>query len=104
MLVACYPKLLSAIFIKFLPARGAQCRLDFLSKRFPEVPPAKGGNEKTWIQQYVDARHDWLATHPRKVLQNIVYRTQCFKWEVAWDNRDLSQVPINADGVDVFGQ
>ena len=24
--------------------------LDFLRKRFPEVPPAKGGNEKTWIQ------------------------------------------------------
>jgi chitosanase len=78
--------------------------LDFLRKRFPEVPPAKNGNEKTWIQQYVDVRHNWLATHPRKVLQNTVYRTQCFKQEVARDNWDLSQVPINANGVNVFGR
>jgi chitosanase len=78
--------------------------LDFLRKRFSEVPPAKGGNEKTWIQQYVDVRHDWLATHPRKVLQNTVYRTQCFKREIARDNWDLSQVPIDANDVDVFGQ
>jgi chitosanase len=78
--------------------------LDFLRKRFPEVPPAKGGNEKTWIQQYVDVRQNWLATHPRKVLQNTVYRTQCFKREIARDNWDLSQVPVNANGVNVFGQ
>ena len=68
------------------------------------LPPAKGGNEKTWIQQYVDVRHDWLATHPRKVLQNTVYRTQCFKREIARNNWDLSQVPIDANGVNVFGQ
>jgi chitosanase len=78
--------------------------LDFLRKRFPEVPPAKGGNEKTWIQQYVDVRHNWLATHPRKVVQNTVYRTQCFKREIARDSWDLSQVPIDANGVNVFGQ
>jgi chitosanase len=78
--------------------------LDFLRKRFPEAPPAKGGNEKTWIQQYVDVRQNWLATHPRKIVQNTVYRTQCFKGEIARDNWDLSQVPINANGVNVFGQ
>ncbi len=30
---------------------------DFLRKRFPEKPPVKGGNEKNWIRQYVDVRH-----------------------------------------------
>lgn len=77
---------------------------DFLRKRFPEVPPAKGGAEKIWIKQYVDTRHKWLANHPKKLLQQTVYRTQCFKREIARDNWDLSQVPINANGVKVFGQ
>jgi chitosanase len=78
--------------------------LGFLRKRFPEVPPAKGGKEKTWIQQYVDVRQNWLATHPRKVLQNTVYRTECFNREITRGNWGLTQVPINANGVDVFGQ
>jgi len=76
---------------------------DFLRKRFPEVPPAKGGDEKTWIKQYVDVRQKWLATHSNKILQGTVYRTQCFKREIARDNWDLSQVPINANGVKVSG-
>jgi chitosanase len=78
--------------------------LDFLRKRFSEIPPVKGGNEKTWIKQYVDARHKWLATHSNKILQGTVYRTQCFKREIARDNWDLSQAPINANGVKVSGQ
>lgn len=76
----------------------------FLRKRFPAVPPAKGGDEKTWITQYVNVRHDWLATHSNKILRGTVYRTECFKREIARDNWDLSQVPINANGVDVSGQ
>jgi chitosanase len=77
---------------------------DFLRKRFPEVPPVKGGDEKTWIKQYVDVRHKWLATHSNKILRGTVYRTQCFKREIARDNWDLSQVPINANGTKVSGQ
>jgi chitosanase len=77
---------------------------DFLRKRFPEVPPAKGGDEKTWIKQYVDVRQKWLATHSNKILQGTVYRTQCFKREIARNNWDLSQVPINANGMKVSGQ
>lgn len=78
--------------------------LDFLRKRFAEVPPAKGGDERTWIKQYVDVRNDWLATHSNKILQGTVYRTECFKREIARDNWDLSQVPVNANGVNVSGQ
>lgn len=76
---------------------------DFLRKRFPEVPPAKGGDEKTWIKQYVDVRHEWLATHPKPVLRATVYRTRCLKDQIARDNWDLSQLPIDANGVKVFG-
>lgn len=76
----------------------------FLRKRFAAVPPAKGGDEKTWIGQYVDVRQKWLSTHSNKILQKTVYRTQCFKREIARDNWDLSQVPINANNVKVSGQ
>ena len=89
------------IYDSFIHSGGI---LDFLRKRFPEVPPAKGGDDKTWTTQYVDVRQEWLATHPRKVLQGTVYRTQCFKREIARNNWDLSQVPIDANGVNVSGQ
>ena len=78
--------------------------LGFLRKRFPEVPPARGGNEKTWITQYVDARQQWLATHSNKILQRTVYRTQCFQREIARNNWDLAQTPIDANGTAVSGQ
>lgn len=76
---------------------------DFLRKRFSEAPPAKGGDEKTWITEYVDVRHEWLATHPRPVLRGTVYRTQCLKDQIARGNWDLSQLPIIANGIEVFG-
>ncbi len=75
--------------------------LGFLRKRFQEVPPAQGGDEKTWIRQYVEVRHHWLATADNTDLHATVYRTQCFKVEIARDNWDLSQLPINANGVEV---
>ena len=77
--------------------------LPFLRKRFAAVPPNKGGDEKTWINQYVDARHQWLATASNPDLHPTVYRTQCFKDQMAKDNWDLSQLPIKANGVPVSG-
>jgi len=56
---------------------------DFLRKRFPVVLPVKNGVEKDWIKQYVDARHLWLSQHSNKILQRTIYRTQCFKNEIA---------------------
>src|SRR5205085_12556827 len=52
--------------------------LAFLRKRFPEKPPVHGGNEKTWITQYVDTRQNWLATASNADLHATVYRTECF--------------------------
>jgi chitosanase len=77
------------------------CILDFLRKRFPEKPPSKGGDEKTWITQYVDVRQNWLATADNPILHGTIYRTQCFKEQISIGNWDLSQLPINANGVSV---
>lgn len=76
---------------------------DFLRKRFAAKTPKNGGDEKTWVSQYVKARNDWLATASNPVLHPTVYRTQCFKNEIARNNWDLSQLPINAHGVKVSG-
>jgi chitosanase len=89
------------IYDSFIHSGGI---LGFLRKRFPEVLPAEGGDEKIWIREYVDTRHEWLATHPKKLLQSTVYRTQCLKREIARDNWALSQLPIDANGVDITGQ
>jgi len=74
---------------------------DFLRKRFPATLPVKNGVEKDWIKQYVDTRHEWLSQHSKKILQGTIYRTQCFKNEIARDNWALAKVPIVANGVNV---
>jgi chitosanase len=76
----------------------------FLRNRFAERPPARGGNEKAWVEQYVDTRNKWLANHSNVVLHPTVYRTQCFKQQISGGNWDLSQLPIKANGVNVAGQ
>lgn len=71
--------------------------LGFLRKRFSERPPSGGGSEKKWIEQYVNTRHNWLATHSRTILRGTVYRTNCFKQQIASGNWDLTQ-PVRANG------
>ncbi|CAN5509781.1 hypothetical protein BH20ACI3_BH20ACI3_00910 [soil metagenome] len=72
-----------------------------IREMFPESPPYAGGDEKAWTQAYVNARHIWLASHPKPPVRSSVYRTQCFKNEIQRRNWDLSQLPINANGVNV---
>ena len=72
--------------------------LPFLRKKFSTVVPASGGNEKDWISNYVNARHDWLANHSDSLLRKTVYRTECFKEQLQHNNWDLSQT-IKAHGV-----
>jgi hypothetical protein len=68
---------------------------------FPESPPSDGGDEHTWIREYVDARHQWLAHNHRAAVRNSVYRTACLKREIKRDNWSLAIVPIIANGVPV---
>lgn len=71
--------------------------LPFLRKKFSTVAPSMGGDEKEWITNYVNARHDWLAHHSNQLLRNTIYRTACFKGQIQHNNWDLSQ-SINAHG------
>lgn len=74
---------------------------DFLRALFPEVPPARGGDEKTWIQQYTNARHNWLANHGNADIRASAYRTRDLLREIGRDNWDLTLVPILANGTPV---
>lgn len=70
----------------------------FLRERFAENIPLNGGNEKKWMQQYVETRHSWLENHSRLILRKTIYRTQCFKNQIKSDNWNLSK-EITANGI-----
>jgi chitosanase len=75
--------------------------LSTIRKMFPEASPNKGGNEIEWTTAYVNARHLWLANHPREVVRKTTYRTQCFKNEIKRGNWILNVIPINVNGIKV---
>ncbi|MDO9511762.1 MAG: chitosanase [Bacteroidales bacterium] len=72
----------------------------FLRRRFGEYVPAQGGREKEWIGRYVDVRNQWLKYHSNELLRKTIYRTLCFKEQLANNNWDLLQ-KVNANGVPV---
>jgi chitosanase len=63
--------------------------LGFLMARFPEKKPVDGGDEKEWINAYLQIRHDWLRTHSNKILNKTTYRADCYLREAAKGNWDL---------------
>jgi len=71
--------------------------LPLLRNKFAESVPKNGGDEKTWIKQYVAVRDEWLRFHTNKVLRNTVYRTECFQDAINKNNWDLSKI-IDANG------
>jgi chitosanase len=82
--------------------------LDFLRARFAELPPSAGGDEKVWIENYADVRHNWLRTYndPSNPAKSALLRTSCYrtgdlKRAIQAGNWDLSQRPIIANGAEV---
>jgi chitosanase len=88
------PLSMLVIYDSFIHSGGI---LSFLRKRFSAVPPAKGGDEKEWIQSYVDTRRRWLANHSNKVLRNTVYRMDTMLDCIKDDNWMLEK-PYKAHG------
>ena len=72
-----------------------------IRNKFSASPPSAGGDERTWISEYVNARHKWLGTHHRPAVRSTVYRTRCFQKEIERSNWDLSLTPVNANGTAV---
>jgi chitosanase len=71
---------------------------NFLRQKFSESPPINGGNEQSWIGQYVNARHDWLVNNSKDILRKTAYRTECFQEQIRNGNWQLAQ-PVAANGI-----
>ncbi|GAB2594559.1 chitosanase [Spirosoma areae] len=91
------PLSLLVIYDSFIHSGGVP---PFLRERFPELPPAKGGDEKAWIKAYVKTRHEWLATNAKVILRKTIYRTRCFSEQINTNNWMLDH-PAEANGVRV---
>jgi len=80
---------LLVIYDSFIHSGGI---LSFLREKFTAKTPKNGGDEKLWITEYLNVRHNWLANHSNKILRNTIYRTNDMKKAIAakdW-NLDLT--------------
>ena len=68
--------------------------------RFAAVPPAKGGDEKTWVKEYLKARRAWLSASANELLRRTVYRQDAFEALIAANNWDLT-LPLVVRGVTI---
>lgn len=59
--------------------------IDGIRKMFPELPPARGGDEKEWARAYIDARERWLANYTssdskkQALVRRTTYRTKALR-------------------------
>ena len=72
-----------------------------IRRKFPEVPPSKGGKEKAWITAYVKARHEWLSGSKRKLVKASAYRTKDLLKMIEDKNWNLKKLPLIANGIEV---
>lgn len=64
-----------------------------IRRRFPQVPPSRGGDEKEWVKAYLNARRSWLAGSSKAAVQATVYRIDSMLQLVQENNWDL-QTPL----------
>jgi chitosanase len=92
------PLSMLVIYDSFIHSGGV---LPLLRRRFADPVPAKGGDEKKWVHQYVKTWHEWLATHSKPILRKTIYRTNCYLGEIARNNWHLTTLPIHMNGIAV---
>jgi len=68
-----------------------------LRNQFPAATPAAGGDEKTWIGQYLVTRSNWLISSPNEAVHNSAYRVADLLRLFNQDNWFLTEAPIVAN-------
>lgn len=71
-----------------------------IRRRFPASPPAKGGDEKQWVSQYLQAREEWLKASANELVRKTTYRMDAFQVLVANGNWELT-LPLVIRGVTI---
>ena len=74
--------------------------VNMIRGKFPAVPPAKGGDEKQFINQYLQAREDWLKASANELVRRTTYRMDAFQTLVANGNWELA-LPLVIRGVTI---
>lgn len=83
---------LLVIYDSYIQSGGIMAKL---RARFSELTPEHDGDEKKWIESYVNVRHDFLANNSNADVKASVYRMNCCLEQIKNDNWDLQQ-PVNA--------
>jgi chitosanase len=66
--------------------------MNSLRNKFAEAVPASGGDEKKWINAYVEVRDAWLESNTKRpILQKTDYRTDSFIFAMKNNNWNLDQ-------------
>jgi chitosanase len=65
--------------------------LKFLRNKFTEKVPVNGGDEKAWIEQYTNARLNWLKNHSNPILRKTIYRVNDFLTAMQKNDWNLEQ-------------
>lgn len=81
------PLSMAVIYDSYIHSGGLP---SWLRATYKEVPPAAGGDEKSFITAYVKARDYWLENHQNKILRNTDYRTDCWLECIEKKNWDLA--------------
>jgi chitosanase len=68
--------------------------LPHLMNSFAEPKPAKGGDEKVWIESYLKARRNWLANHSNRILNPTVYRANAYLSALSQGNWNLDSAIV----------
>ena len=69
--------------------------------RFPEPAPARGGDERAWVNAYIAARRTWLLANPNPLVQKCTYRMDALAEISKSGNWDLA-VPLVVRGVKII--
>lgn len=64
-----------------------------IRKRFAELPPSKGGDEREWVKAFTYSRHVWLSWHRSKAVRTSAYRTDALLFLIKNSNWELD-LPI----------
>lgn len=75
--------------------------LPFLLKKFPEVPPSKGGSERAYGLAYLKARKNWLQNHTDSTLKKLWTRPNWYIKQMENGNWKLDKFPISPNGVSI---
>lgn len=71
-----------------------------IRRRFPEVPPSRGGDEMAWTRAYIRARYAWLSGYPNPLVRKTVYRMKTFLQLIEADNWHLER-PLRVLGATI---